>query len=359
MGFKIQTLPATVYGCLVDFNFYRALIRRPLREAFLYLLFLLLLPVLFLSGIQVYETNRMMTRVTSSLQGNLPPLRIDGGKVIMDGEDYFRFENENEFVVADWQGVVSLLSDHPDRAVQQAIRQRDSGKEISAEEAEQVTVFESRKEAGKLGQVWIKEHFPKGEAAITTESVDRKLEDDPPLNPAVGELLHEAAHFFNFVFQVDLTTTDPQLPPGMLGFALGTDSYKINNPLWPQTIKFPETTSEVINDATLDGWRKSFIWQLIPILIGLMLLLLYLVSLLFILGGGAVAGLTASLLKQNLAFRQIFALALYALTPALLFSLLYLILIFFRFNLPYAFWIFLAVYGFYLVSAVRHSSSSV
>jgi len=357
MGLKIQTVPATVYGCLTDFNFYRELIRRPLGEAFIYLLLLLLLPVLFLSGIQVYETNRLMTRVTRSLQGNLPPLRIDQGRVMMDGGDYFHFETENDFAVADWQGAASLLSTRPDRAVDQAIRRRDSGEEISPAQEEQIAAFESRRAAGARAREWIAEHFPDTQAALTTGAVDRKLEEDPPAEPAVRELLYESAHFFNFVFRVDLSTDDPQLPPGMIGFALGTNSYKINNPLWPQKIEFPETTSEVINDASLDSWRKSFIWQMVPILVGVMLVFFYLLGLLIVLGGAAVAGLTASLLKQPLAFRRIFALALYALTPAVIFILLYLVLILLRFNLPYPFWIFLAVYGFYLVSAARRCSS--
>ncbi len=357
MGFRIQTVPATVYGCLIDFNFYRDLILRPLGEAFIYLLFLLLLPVLFLSGIQVYENNRLMTRVTRSLQGNLPPLRIDRGRVIMDGGDYFHFETENEFAVADWQGAVALLTSRSDRAVDQAIRRRESGEEISPAQEEQIADFESRRSAKERALEWIAAHFPDTQAALTTGAVDRKLEEDPPADPAVRELLYESAHFFNFVFRVDLSTDDPQLPPGMIGFALGSNSYKINNLLWPQKIEFPETTSEVINDATLDSWRKSLFWQMVPLLVGVMLVFFYLLGLLIILGGAAVAGLTASLLKHSLAFRRIFALALYALTPAVLFMLLYLVLLLFRFNLPYPFWIFLAVYGFYLISAARRCAS--
>ncbi|MDP8237063.1 MAG: DUF1189 family protein [Candidatus Erginobacter occultus] len=357
MGFKIQTLPATFYGCLTDFKFYRELIRRPLGEAFIYLLLLLLLPVLFLSGIQIYETNRLMTRITRSLQGNLPPLRIDKGAVIMDGKEYFHFETENEFTVVDWRQVLSLLTSRPDRTVGQAIQRREAGEELTPEEAAAVEEFENRRAAGEMGLAWIEERFPDLGAVITTGAVDQALEEDPPQLSEVEELLRESSHFFNFVFRVDLTTDEPQLPPGMMGFALGSHSYTINNPIWPQKISFPETTSEVINDATLDAWRKSFLWQLIPFLLGILLLVFYLVSLLVILGGAAAAGLTASLLKQALAFRRLFALALYALTPAVIFILLYLGLLLARINIPYPFWIFLAVYGFYLVNAVRRFSS--
>lgn len=362
MGFKIKSAPATFFGALIDFDSYRELVRRPLGEAFIYLLLLLLVPVLLLGGIQVYETNRLMTRITRSLQGHLPKfLKIEKGTVIMDEAegDFFRFETENEFPVGNWREVLTLLTTRPEREAGQAIRRRDAGEELSGEEAELAADFERRRAAGERGLAWIEEFFPDRAAVITTALVDRKLEEEPPPDFAVRKTLHESSHFFNFVFQVDLTTDDPQLPPGMMGFALGTNSYTINNPLWPQKISFPETASEIINNTKLDSWRKSFIWQIIPFLVGIMLAVFFLISLLIVLGGAAVTGLTASLLKRALPFRQVFALAIYALTPAILFILLYLGLALLRFNISYPLLIFLAVYGFYVVSAARRCCSPV
>lgn len=304
--------------------------------------------------------NKLMTRITRSLQGNLPPLRIDKGAVIMDEGDFFHFETENEFSVENWQEILILLTSRPDRAVHQAIRRREAGEEISGEEAELIAAFERRQAAGEAGLVWIDEHFPDQKKLITTKPVDQKLEEETPEDPEVLGLLQDSSHFFNFVFRVDLTTDDPQLPPGMMGFALGTHSCTINTPLMPKKISFPETTSAVINDEMLDSWRKSFIWrQLVPVMIGMMLVISYLLILLIILGGSAAAGLTASLLKCALPFRQVFALALYAITPAIVFLLLYLGLDLLGFNVSYPLLVFLAVYGFYLVSAARRCCSPV
>lgn len=353
MGFNIKSVPGTFSGALTNFQFYRELARRPIGHGFIYLLLLILIPVLLVTGPQVHEMNKLLARVTRSLQGNLPPLRIDKGAVIMDEGDFFHFETANEFTVGSWRAVLELLSSRPDRAVQAALARRKAGEGLSGEEEELVAGFESRKAAGEKGGAWIEENFSDREALITTEPVDRRLEEAPPEDPETEKLLRESSHFFNFVFRVDLTTDDPQLPPGMLGFALGSRSYTINTPLLPKKITFPETTSAVINDAMLDSWRRSFVWQMAPAIIGMMLVLSGLVILLVILGGSAAAGLTASLLKCALPFRQVFNLALYAITPAIVFLVLYLGILLLGFNVSYPLPVFLAVYGFYLVSAAR------
>ncbi len=361
MGFKFKSLPETFYRSLTDFSFYRELVRRPLGEGFIYLAALLLLPVLLFTVPQIYEMNRLLARISDSLKGNLPPLRVERGKVIMDEEegDFFHFETENEFPVSSWRGVLAMLSSRPDRATHQALRRREEGEELSEDEEELIAAFAEREAAGEAGTEWIDEHFPDREAEITSALVDAKLEENPPEDPAVGELLSDSSRFFNFFFRVDLTTDDPELPPGMMGFALGTHSYTISTPLMPKKVSFSETASEVINHRKLEAWRKSFIWQLIPVVIGMMLAVSYLIILLVILGGSAVAGLTASFLKCTLPFRRVFAIALYAVTPAMVFVLIYLGLILLRFNVSYPMLLFLAVYGFYLVSAARSCCSRV
>jgi hypothetical protein len=90
-----------------------------------------------------------------------------------------------------------------------------------------------------------------------------------------------------------------------------------------------------------------------------MLVIFYLLVLLVILGGSAAAGLTASLLKCALPFRQVFALALYAITPAIAFLLLYLGILLLGFNISYPLLVFLAIYVFYLVSSARRCCSPV
>ncbi len=361
MGFKLKSLPETFYRSLTDFSFYRELVRRPLGEAFIYLAVLILLPVLLFTVPQLYEINSLLTRITDSLQGNLPPLRVKRGEVIMDEEegDFFHFETENEFPVAAWREVLAMLSSRPDRATHQAVRRREEGEELSEDEEELIAVFAEREAAGEAGKEWIDEHFPDREAVITTAPVDEILEESPPEDPAVRELIHDSSRFFNFVFRVDLTTDDPELPPGMMGFALGSHSYTISTPLMPKKVSFPETASAVINHQKLEAWRKSFIWQMIPVVIGMMLVISYPVILLIILGGSAVAGLTASFLKCTLPFRQVFAIALYAVTPAIGFLLIYLGLLLLRLNVSYPMLLFLAVYGFYLVSAARSCCSRV
>ena len=361
MGFKIKSLPETVYRSLTDFSFYRDLARRPLGEAFIYLSVLILLPVLLFTVPQIYEMNSLLTRITDSLKGNLPPLRVERGEVIMDEEegDFFHFETENEFPVSAWRNVLVMLTSRPDRATYQALRRQEEGEEISGEEEELIAAFTGREAAGEAGKEWIDAHFPDREAVITTAPVNEQLEKSPPEDPAVRELLYDSSRFFNFVFRVDLTTDDPELPPGMMGFALGSRSYTISTPLMPKKVGFPETASAVINHQKLEAWRKSFIWQLIPVVIGMMLVISYLIILLIILGGSAVAGLTASFLKCTLPFRQVLAIAVYAVTPAIGFALIYLGLLLLRFNVSYPMLLFLAVYGFYLVNAARSCCARV
>ncbi|MFH1038382.1 MAG: DUF1189 family protein [PVC group bacterium] len=353
MGFKIQSIPATAAGCLANFGFYRDLIRRPVREAFVYLAILVLLPILLFTGSQLYELNRIMVQITESLKGHLPPrLRIEKGKVEMEGET-FSFEKENEYTVQDWKAVVDLMSARRDRETDVALRKEKQGNPLSKEEEEKTSAFRLAEQRGKNALDWIDRHFPDPAAVITSQPGDALLEETPPEDAEMARLLRETAHFFNFVFLVDLTAEDPRLPPGVMGFALSRDGYTISTPLMPKKIAFSEDVSTVINDDMLDSWRKSFIWQMAPILIMIMFVVSYLITLLIVLGGSAVAGLTASLLKTRLIFRQAFAIGGYAMTPAILFVLIYLILSLFRISIGYSPLVFLLLYGFYTISAAR------
>ena len=357
MGFKFNTIPNTISGCLTNFRFYRELVGRPLREAFIYLAILVALPVLFFSGLQIYELNKLMVQITDSLKGNLPPLRIEKGVVIMDGET-FRFEKENEYTVRDWKVIITFFVSPSGRETSLAVRKSKQGKTLTPEEKERVAAVEAAVQGAERALAWVNTHFPEENALITSKEVDDALEGSAMEDAATAQLLKETAHFYNFVFLVDLTTDEPRLPPGVMGFALGKNSYIINTPLMPKKITFSEETSTVINDDILDSWRKSFIWQIMPILVLLVFLVSYLIVLILILGGSAVAGLTASLLKYPLRFRQVFTIGVYALTPALLFVLLSLLLNLLKIRLSYFLWIFLLLYGIYLVSATKKCCST-
>jgi len=87
ISFKFNQIPSTIAGSMTNFALYRELILRPVKESFIYLAILVLIPVLLFTGIQIYELNKLMTRVTDSLKGNLPALRIEKGEIIMDGVD--------------------------------------------------------------------------------------------------------------------------------------------------------------------------------------------------------------------------------------------------------------------------------
>jgi len=354
MGFKIQTWPATLYGCLADFSFYRELAGRPLGEAFIYLLLLLLVPALLLPGYLAYETNRTLAEVNQSLRGNLPLLRVDQGTVIMDGEDYYHFEAENDFPVERWRSIIAIFSSTPDWETQRLIRRREAGEELTGEEQDLIASFEAVRDRGEAALAWSARHFPREEEMINSERVERQLAETPPDDGEVGELLEKYSRSFNYAFRVDLAAEEPRLPPGMMGYALGPRSYTVFAALLPEKIDFREGASKAINDSTLERWRKTYVLNLLLKTAGAALIFFYLISLLLALGGSAAAGLTASLLKCSLSFRRLYPIALYALTPAVIFSLLAQAAQLLGLVIPYPVFIALAVYVFYLISAARN-----
>jgi len=359
ISFKFNEIPSTITGSLTNFAFYRELILRPIKESFIYLAILVLIPVLLFTGIQVYELNDLMTRITDSLKGNLPPLRIENGEIIMDGVegDTFRFETENEFTVSDWIIITDYFGSRPDRETSLAIRKKKDGKPLSAEEEELLAEFDLATNITEEAKDWINTKFPDQEIIITSADVDELLAAAPDLSPDAAQLLKETGHFNNFVFLVDLTTEDPQLPPGIMGFALSKNSYTINTPLMPKKIEFEKDLSTVINDDILTSWRKSFIFQVVPIIALFIFLISYVIILLIILGGSALAGLTASFLKKPLPFKQVFSLAVYAITPSIAFVLLTLVLMLLKISIGYTMIIFLALYAVYVIAAARKCAS--
>jgi uncharacterized protein DUF1189 len=148
------------------------------------------------------------------------------------------------------------------------------------------------------------------------------------------------------------------LPRGIMGFALSKNSYTIINPLMPKKIEFEKDLSTVINDDILNSWRKSFIFQVVPIIALFSFLVSYVIMLLIILGGSALAGLTASFLKKPLPFRQVFTLAVYAITPAIAFVLLSLLLMLIKIQIGYTMIIFLILYVVYIIAATRKCADS-
>ena len=360
ISFKFNQVPSTIAGSLTNFAFYRDLIRRPVNESFIYLAILVLIPVLLFTGVQVYELNKLMTRITDSLKGNLPALRIEKGEIIMDGieGDAFRFETENEFSVSDWLIITNYFGTSPDRETSLVVSKKKDGKPLSPEEEELLAKFDLAPRRAKQAEDWINANFPIQEDIITSAEIDKLLVKSPPISPEVAQLLQETGHFNNFVFLVDLTTDDPQLPPGIMGFALSKNSYTINTPLMPKKIEFEKDLSTVINDDILNSWRKSFIFQVVPIIALFVFLISYVIMLLIILGGSALAGLTASFLKKPLPFRQVFTLAVYAITPAIAFVLLSLLLMLIKIQIGYTMIIFLILYVVYIIAATRKCADS-
>lgn len=357
ISFKFNKIPATIAGSLTNFAFYRELIRRPVKDSFIYLAILVLIPVLLYSGIIVYDLNKRLIQITDSLKGNLPPLRIEKGEIIMDeGSDTFRFETENEFSVSDWLIVIDYFGGTPDRDTNLAISKENDGKTLTPGEEELLAEFDLATQRTVQAIDWININFSDRRVVITSSETDELLVASPPSSPEVAQLLKETGHFNNFVFLVDLTTEDPQLPPGIMGFALSKNSYTISTPLMPNRIEFAKDLSTVINDDILNSWRKSFIFQAVPIIALFFFLVSYVIILLIILGGSALAGLTASFLKKPLPFRQVFALAVYAITPSIAFVLLSLLLMLLKIQISYTMIIFLLLYAVYLVAATRKSS---
>lgn len=358
IAFKFNTIPSTIVGSMTNFSFYRDLIRRPIKESFIYLALLVLIPVLLSASIMIYDVNKRLMQITESLRGNLPALRIEKGEIIMDDVEggVFRFETENRFSVSDWLIISEYFGAQPDRATSLAIKKKNEGKTLSSQEEKLLAEFDLKKSKTDQAKNWIISYFPDPTAVITSADVDRILADSPPPSEEAAQLLKETGHFNNFVFLVDLTTENPQLPPGIMGFALSKNSYTINTPLMPKKIELSKDLSTVINDDTLNSWRKSFIFQAIPFIVLFFFVISYVVTLIIVLGGSALAGLTASLLKRPLRFSQVFNLAVYAITTSIAFAFLSLLLMLVEIQISYTMIIFLLIYAVYLIAAARKSS---
>ncbi len=302
MGIDTKSMTDAFFGCLTNFRYYRQLVQRPLKETFIYLAVLLALPTLLISGLQVYGLNKMMAEITAELKGNLPPLRIEKGEVIMEGGDTFRFEKEREFSPGDWE---DFVSHYP-----------GASPEIKEEAAE-----------------WVRRNFPEPDILLTPSGVEGLLAEFPAEQAETAQLLRETSNFGKIVFLVDLSGKEPVFTPGDWGYAVGKDSYYIN--IFGQSIptKLTEETSTVINDGTLERWRRSLLWQRAPLMAFMLYLLNWVVTIFIILGGIILAALTASVLKKSIPFRKLFAIGVYGLTPAVLFFLVFMALSFLEITL--------------------------
>jgi hypothetical protein len=324
MHFTFKTFLGTAGSSLSNLPVYREMARRPALEILVYAAVLLALPALVSGGMQVVALNRMTASITAALQGNLPALRIEKGKAQMEGET-FVFEKENEFTPKQWKEQVGLIS-----AVSPEMR------------------------ADALG--WIDGHFPEAEAKLKRSSAQAVLDSAPPGNQETGRLLQATGNAGSFIFLVDLKNETPRFPPGAWGFGLSADSYFFNFPIFnapdrPMKRPLPADASLVVNDQTLERWRQLIVWQQAPIVLVMVYLFVVLGSAVFTLLGTLLARLTAALLQRPLPWRQAFAVAVFALTPA---ALLAVLAGFLPLSLGQILWAHVIIYGVYVALGAKH-----
>ena len=324
MQFTLKTFLGTLASCLTNLQSYRILVRKPPLEILVYAAVLLVLPALISGGMQVYALNRLTASITSALQGNLPPLRIEKGKVQMEGES-FRFEKENEYPPAEWR---ARLAAHPSATA--AVK--------------------------AAAAAWIEDRFPDRTALLKRSVAEERLKESPPENEEAARLLKDTANFGSFVFLVDPKGKDPVFSPGAWGFALSADAYFFNFPFFnppdrPLKRPLPADTSLVVNDQTLENWRRLIVWQQAPFVLVMVYAFCFAGAVLFAVAGSLLAALTAVFIKCPLAARQVIALAVYALTPVVLFASLAFIL---PISLGYLLWAHVIIYGVYVVGAAKN-----
>jgi len=325
MQFTLKTFFGTLGACLSNLPAYRALSRRPWMEILVYAAVLLAIPALVSGGMQVIALSRMTGTITAALRGNLPALRIEKGKTQMEGET-FVFEKENEFTPKQWTEQIGYLT-----AVSPEIR---------------AEAF-----------AWIDARYAKAETKLKRSSVEAALADDPPENAEAVRLLQATGNAGSFIFLVDLKNPAPRFPPGAWGFGLSADSYFFNFPIFnapdhPLKRPLPAETSLVVNDQTLERWRQLIVWQQAPIVLVMVYLFIILAAVAFVLLGTLFAALTAALLKRPLPWRQSFAVAVFALTPA---ALLATLSGFIPLSLGQILWAHVIVYGIYVALAAKQS----
>ena len=350
MAYNLSQIPATIWGCLSNLRFYRSLISRPLKEALIYLLCLAALPSLIWGGMSVHAINRHSRLITEALRGHLPPLRIDRGEVHLEGGETFRFVKENEFPVSEWRKVISLYP-RIFALGESAAARKEKGSSLSEKQEDLAREFTEIEQSCMEADSWVEQHFPDPEQLVKFSEVEEKLSSSGEEPGRMTEVLRRTSNFGSFIFIVDLTGKKPEFPPGALGFALGKKEYYFN--FMGQSIRNPlqKDTSMVVNDQTLERWRKLIIWQKAPLVV--LFLLVVAVVLLFIqaLLGSLLAAVALSFYKCSLPFRRLFILSSYAIIPPLI---LIWIFMFLNLNFLFLLGIYALIYAVYLIGASRH-----
>jgi len=346
MAYKFSQIPATLWGCLSNLRFYRGLISRPLKEALIYLVCLAALPSLIWGGVSIHALNRFSGRITAALRGHLPPLRIDRGEVHMEGGDTFRFVKENEFPVSEWRQVIKFYP-----RLLPPSRRQEKGKAGEKQGEESAQEYAAAEEASREADAWVAENFPDSKRMINSSEVEAKLASFGEETGAVSEILRRTSNFGSFVFIVDLTGKKPIFAPGALGFALGKKEYYFN--FMGEALKqpLPKDTSMVVNDATLERWRKLVIWQKAPLVVLILFLAVLALLLVQSLLGSILAAIALSFFKCSLSFRRIFTLSIYAIIPPLI---LIWIFWFFHLGVISLLGIYALIYAVYLIGAAKH-----
>lgn len=347
MSYNFSQIPATIWGCLSNLRFYRELISRPLRQALIFLVCLAAVPALIWGGMSIHSLNRFSSRITAALRGHLPPLRIDRGEVHMEGEDTFRFVQENEFPVSEWRRTIQLYP----RLFTPSPAPREKGDVSPPEKDEFVREDADSEEASREADGWAAVNFPDSERMINSSDVEAKLTSSGEVSAAAAEILRRTSNFGSFVFIVDLTGRKPEFAPGALGFALGKKEYYFNFMGAAIRQPLPEDASMVVNDATLERWRKTIIWQKAPLVVLFLLLVTLVLILIQALLGSLLAAAALSFYKCSLPFRRLFILSSYAIIPPMI-----LIWIFWALHLSVLVLlsIYALIYAVYLIGASKY-----
>jgi hypothetical protein len=260
----------------------------------------------------------------------------------MEGKDTFQFVKENEFPVSEWRKVIQV---YPRLLAAPSASGKEENRGKAKEDRERAEA------AAREADAWAARNFPDDKAMIKASQVEVKLASFGEETGLVTEILRRTSNFGSFVFIVDLTGQKPVFPPGALGFALGKKEYYFNFMGEALRQPLPKDTSMVVNDQTLERWRKMVIWQKAPLVVLILLLVTLALLALQALGGSLVAAVSLSFFRCSLPFSRIFSLSIYAIIPPLI-----LIWIFWLLHLgPFLLLgVYALIYAIYLIGAAKN-----
>lgn len=286
-----SNLKRVVVASSTNLASYRDLTWKSPRQALIYLALLAAVVAVALGVREVNALHRYLNRVENILKGNLPPLRIEKGRVEMEGE-VFSLEEENPFPV---RFLVERIKLEP---------------EASAEAKEEASG-------------WVEGVFGDSREELTEGEVLEKINSrGSEMNPEAADLIGKNADFGSFIFQVDLSGDAVAFPPSAEGFILTPQTvYFKLGPAPPVNFSVRNVKSVVINEKALNRWRKVLAWALAPLLIVFNFVRYFIAKLLQILFGCLIAAVTLMLMKCRIPFRRVFILCLYALTPVVILGL--------------------------------------